>query len=81
MAFNIKSDETHEIARELSEKSGMSMAKVVDEALREKLARIERTGLTERVMRIVEDAAQYVPPGSSSTSHGEELYDELGLPK
>lgn len=81
MAFNIKNDETHQIARELAELTGESMSKVVDEALREKLARVERSGLTERVMRIVEDAAQYVPPGSLSTSHGDELYDELGLPK
>jgi antitoxin VapB len=81
MAFNIKSDETHELARELSERTGESMSKAVDAALREKLARLERAGMADRAMRIVKDAAKYVPPGASSTGDVDELYDELGLPK
>ncbi|MBI5311279.1 MAG: type II toxin-antitoxin system VapB family antitoxin [Actinobacteria bacterium] len=81
MAFNIKSDETHRLARELAERTGESMAKAVDTSLRERLARVERQGLSERLLEIGREASKLIPPGVDLHQINEDLYDEYGLPK
>ena len=56
--MNIKSDEAHASARKLAEHTGESITTAVTEALRERLARVERTGLVDRL-----SAATYVELG------------------
>lgn len=85
MAFNVKSEETHQLARELADKTGESMAKAVDTALRERLARVERQGLSERLLAIGREASKHIPPEWRERDIKElvddMLYDEYGLPK
>lgn len=79
MAFNIKDPGTHELARELANITGESMAKTVDTALRERKARLERSGVAERLQAIAAKAEQDIPPGAMLST--DDLYDEKGLPK
>lgn len=85
MAFNIKNDETHRLARAVADLTGESMAQAVDTALRERMARLSRGDRHERIMEIVREARQYVPESwvgrDSNDIINEMLYDERGLPK
>ncbi len=81
MAFNIKSPETHRLAREVADITGESMAQAVDTALRERRQRLSRIGVAAKLNAIVKAAAPHVPPGVSSADIDELLYDERGLPK
>lgn len=81
MAFNIKNPSTHELAREVADLTGESMAQAVDTALRERKNRLRRKGIAAKLNAIVEAAAPHVPPGASSADIDELLYDERGLPK
>lgn len=81
MAFNIKNEATHELAREVAAIAGESMTQAVDTALRERKARLSRYGLADRLSEIARDAAKHVPPGMSSAAVDNLLYDERGLPK
>ena len=48
MALNIKSIEADRLARELAEELGESLTRVVTQALREKLARVQRRTVSSR---------------------------------
>ncbi|MFY9489114.1 MAG: type II toxin-antitoxin system VapB family antitoxin [Solirubrobacterales bacterium] len=80
MAFNIKSEDTHRLAREIADLTDVSMAQAVDTALRERRERLARKGLAERLATIRMRAAKYVPEGASSADD-KLLYDDAGLPK
>jgi hypothetical protein len=80
MAFNVKKQSTHDLAREVADLSGESLAGAVDTALRERRDRLRRKGIAARIIEISDRAAPHVPPGASS-SDADELYDELGLPR
>ncbi|MGH2905635.1 MAG: type II toxin-antitoxin system VapB family antitoxin [Solirubrobacterales bacterium] len=79
MAFNIKSDETHALARELADRTGESMAKAVDEAIRAKLNEVKREDRVERIKALLADTARRFPPDWDSST--DDLYDEDGLPR
>jgi antitoxin VapB len=84
MSLNIKSENTHRLARELARLTGESMTAAVDKAVRERLERVrgaERTGLAERLLKIGKECAPLLKEPYRSADHGELLYDEKGLPK
>ena len=82
MGLNIKTEEAHKLAKRLAEKTGESMTTAVTKALQERLARVERAGMAEDLLKIAESyrAATRGRKGKPMTI--EDLYDdETGLPK
>ena len=82
MGLNIKNEEAHRLAQELASLTGESLTTAVTEALRERLGRLQRKGMADRLMEIAARcAAQLNGPGPKMMEI-EELYDEeTGLPK
>ncbi|MBK1623151.1 type II toxin-antitoxin system VapB family antitoxin [Afifella marina] len=82
MGLNIKSDEVHRLARQLAQRTGTTMTKAIEAALREKIVALDREQDVEatvaRVMTIVHDLG---PPPAGATSDHSDLYDEGGLPQ
>ena len=85
MGLNIKTEETCRLASDLARLTGETKTGAITQALRERLHRESwQRGVDARLRRmraIAERCATLVGPGSSSTEHGELLYDERGLPK
>lgn len=84
MALNIKDGRTQQLAQELAELTGESMAVAVTEAVRERLDRVRRergNGLVERLLQIGKDCAAHLKPPYRTSDHSELLYDEQGLPR
>lgn len=84
MSLNIKTEETHRLARELSRLTGESMSAAVTEAVRERLDRVRRAragGLADRLLAIGKDCAARLKEPFRSADHGDLLYDERGLPR
>jgi antitoxin VapB len=84
MGLNIKSEETHRLARELAQLTGESMTAAVTEAVRERLDRVRReraVGLADRLLAIGKDCAARLKEPFRSADHGDLLYDERGLPR
>jgi antitoxin VapB len=81
MGMNIKSDEAHRLARELARLTGESVTGAVTEALRERLARLRRKGMAERVMDIARESAPLFKTPFESGDADAALYDERGLPR
>jgi len=82
MSLNIKDPEAHRLAQAISRATGESMTRVVVQALRERLAKIERRkgkASVKELLAIADRAAAHVK--RPYISHGELLYDESGLPK
>ena len=82
MGMNIKSEEAHRLARQLSRLTGRSMTAVVEDALREKLHREHKERdieLRRAQGRAIIERSGPTPPGL--TSDHSDLYDEIGLPK
>lgn len=80
MSMNIKNEGTHRLAQELASLTGQSMSAAVDEALREKLARIKASSIKERIAKIRREVAKELN-GEPLPDHAELLYDDRGLPK
>jgi antitoxin VapB len=82
MGLNIKNPEAHELAKELSELTGESMAAAVTTAIRERLERTRRKGLAERLMELGRQAAARMTEEERTFDYDAFLYDEdTGLPK
>ena len=82
MSLNIKNAETHKLARELATLTGESVTEAVTVAVRERLSRVRRVGLAERLREISLDAAKrWKEPYRSMEDPTAFLYDERGLPK
>jgi antitoxin VapB len=82
MSLNIKDPEAHRLAQQIARATGETMTRVVTEALRERLFRLERgrkKASVEELMAIAERAALHVKP--LYVDHAELLYDEHGLPR
>jgi antitoxin VapB len=82
MTLNIKDPEAHKLARRIAQATGETMTRVVTEALRERLAKIEHQNArasVEELLAIADRAAAHV--NRPYTDHGELLYDKRGLPK
>ena len=80
MSLNIKNEETHRMAQELATLTGESMTEAVTEAVRERLDRVKKKGMAERIMKIAKESSALLK-GRPLPDHGELLYDEKGLPK
>lgn len=81
MAFNIKSDETHKLAKEVASMAGESMAEAVDVALRERRERLSAVDRRRRIQHIIDLARKHRGGDFQSVDHGELLYGGDGLPK
>jgi antitoxin VapB len=82
MGLNIKDPEAHRLAQAISQATGESMTRIVTDALRDRLARIERRqarASTEELLAIADRVA--VQLQGPYLDHAELLYDEHGLPK
>ena len=82
MSLNIKDPEAHRLAQAIARATGETMTRVVTEALRQRLATIERRrtrASVEELLAIADRAAAHVK--RPYPDHAELLYDEHGLPK
>jgi antitoxin VapB len=82
MSLNIKDPEAHRLARQIARATGETMTRIVTEALRERLARLERRSArasVEELLAIAERAAWHAK--HPHVDHAELLYDEHGLPR
>jgi antitoxin VapB len=82
MSLNVKDPEAHRLAQAIARATGQSMTRVVTDALRERLARIQRRNgkaSVEELLAIADRAAVHVK--QPYVDHAELLYDEHGLPK
>ena len=82
MSLNVKDPEVHRLAQAIAKATGETMTRVVKEALRERLARLQaRRGKAsvEELLAIAKRASAQVK--RPYLDHAEFLYDERGLPK
>ncbi len=82
MSLNIKDPEAHRLAQQIARATGETMTRVVTEALRERLSRLERRSArasVEELLAIAERAASHVK--RPYVDHAELLYNEHGLPR
>ena len=82
MSLNIKGPEAHRLAQRIARATGETITRVVTEALRERLDKIERRNArasVEELLAIADRAAAHVK--RPYLDHAELLYDERGLPK
>lgn len=82
MSLNVKDPEAHRLAQAIAQATGQSMTRVVTDALRERLAKIERQrgkASVDELLAIADRAAAHVT--RPYAEHAELLYDERGLPK
>ena len=82
MSLDIKDPEAHQLAQQIARATGETMTRAVTEALRERLARLERRGArasVEELLAIADRAAAHVK--RPYLDHAELLYDEHGLPR
>ncbi|MGH8903770.1 MAG: type II toxin-antitoxin system VapB family antitoxin [Egibacteraceae bacterium] len=86
MSLNIKSEEAHQLTRELARLTGESLTEAVTTAVRERLERIRCTPVhagpkARLLLAIGRDTAQRLTASCRTLDHGELLYDERGLPR
>jgi antitoxin VapB len=84
MGLNIKNEETHQLVRELAERTGETMTAAVTAAVRERLERVRREqgeSLADRLLAIGRDCAARLKEPYRSADHADLLYDERGLPR
>lgn len=82
-SLNIKTPEAHQLAKELAELTGESMAVATTEALRERRDRILRVqgGRADRFRTLAREIGQQLPPEMQEGDPAAFLYDEDGLPR
>ena len=83
--LNVKNPETYRLADRLAKITGESKTQAVTIALRERLARLEKSveagSLAAEIMAIGKDCASRLSARTKKLDHGEMLYDEKGLPR
>jgi len=82
VSLNIKDPEAHKLAQAIAQETGEPMTRVVVEALRQQLTRLERRQKRASVSELLAIAhrSSELVKGPYAT-HGEDLYDADGLPK
>lgn len=80
MALNIKDASVHEAVKQIAQLTGESQAQAVATAVNERLSRLQRDDLAERLLAIGRGAAGRMRPETQRLDHAELLYDERGLP-
>jgi antitoxin VapB len=84
MSLNIKNEETHKLVRKLATLTGESMTTAIRVAVEERTERVaaeRQKGLADRLLAIGRAAAPLWREPFRSTTHGDLLYGEDGLPK
>jgi antitoxin VapB len=81
MGLNIKNHETERLIQELAEATGQTLTGAITDAVREKLDRVRRKGLADRLMEIGREAAARMTEKERTFNYDDWLYDENGLPK
>jgi antitoxin VapB len=84
MSLNIKSAETHRLAKELAELTHETVTEAVTIAVSERLDRERRKrgpSLAEELLAIGRDCAAHLREPYRSIDHADLLYDERGLPR
>ena len=80
MGLNIKNERVYELARTLSKATGKTMTAVIEEALDEKLARLQAEEDREnQIAEVLAFIKSLGPPPPGLTSDHSDLYDENGL--
>jgi antitoxin VapB len=82
MSLNVKDPEAHQLAQAIAQATGQSMTRVVTDALRERLAKIQHRknkASVDELLAIADRAAAHVK--RPYVDHGDLLYDKGGLPK
>jgi antitoxin VapB len=80
MALNIKDDSVHEAVKRITLITGESQAQAVGTAVRERLARLEKDQLADRLLAIGHKTASRMSAEAKELDHGAVLYDDHGLP-
>lgn len=82
MSMNIKSEEAHALARELSDMEGTTITAAVTLALKEAIARrhVSRDQDLREIMALAAQVRARLPIGLTSVNAFDDLYDENGLP-
>ena len=81
MSLNVKNPEAHELAKELAKLTGESMSVAVTNAIRERLDRMRRNDLADRLMEIGKEFSSRMSEETRKFDIGTQLYNERGLPK
>lgn len=85
MSLNIKNEQTHALVRELAERTGRSQTSAVEDAVRRRLAELDRDGddtMLEDLRRISEESAARMTPEEKGFDYDAWLYDaQTGLPR
>ncbi|WP_324787686.1 MULTISPECIES: type II toxin-antitoxin system VapB family antitoxin [Sphingopyxis] len=82
VSLNVKDPEAHRLAQAIARATGQSMTRVVTDALRDRLAAIQRRkarASVEELLAIADRAAAHVK--RPYADHAELLYDDAGLPR
>jgi len=82
MALVVESEEAEQLAEEIANETGQSVSAVVTQMLRERAARIskpQRKPGIEEILAAVNRISDRIQ--GPAIDHGEEFYDEHGLPK
>ena len=81
MGLNIKNEKVHRLAKQLAQETGETMTSVIEQALEEKLVRLDRHKEADaRLRRIDEILARLPPVPPGVTSDHSDLYGDDGLP-
>jgi antitoxin VapB len=82
MSLNIKNPKTYQLAREVAELAGESMAQAVTTALEERKAKLEKQSRMDSAWALSGQIAKRLNDGLGPRMEIENLYDEeTGLPK
>lgn len=82
VSLNIKDPEAHRLAAGIAAETGETLTHAVTEALRERHERLQhrrKKASVEELLAIANRIASHVK--HPYPDHGEDLYDEFGLPK
>ena len=81
MGMNIKSEAAHKMAKLVARRTGTSVTAAVENALKEKIERLDRARDAEaKYQRIRQFVDSLPPPPPGLTSDHSDLYDDDGLP-
>jgi antitoxin VapB len=85
MSLNIKNPETHRLVAELAGLTGKTLTGAVTDAVRsaleEERRRRGRRGMAKELLAIGHRCKPYLDPPVSSSNHGDELFNDEGLPE
>jgi antitoxin VapB len=81
MGMNIKNPKTQALAKELATLTGESQTEAITHAPEERLAKLKRAGIAERLREISKRTGPLFQGKWKTIDHADLLYDENGMPK